>query len=112
MKLYLSPSPDRAGNNSGVGRVVKAMYDYLPSHGFEFVDFPEQADITAAHIASPFQVDVLHCHGLYWTGDPGGDYQDWHSKANRAVLDTAKGALAITVPSEWVAETFRRDMRV
>jgi hypothetical protein len=88
------------------------MYDYLPSHGFEFVDFPEQADITAAHIASPFQVDVLHCHGLYWTGDPGGDYQDWHSKANRAVLDTAKGALAITVPSEWVAETFRRDMRV
>lgn len=112
MKLYLSPNPDKAGNDSGVGKVVQAQYKYLPGFGIEFVSDPAEADLTAAHIASPFQVDVLHCHGLYWTGDQGGKYENWHSDANRAVLNAAKGAIAVTVPSNWVAEPFRRDMRI
>jgi hypothetical protein len=32
--------------------------------------------------------------------------------ANQAILETAKAAWAITVPSEWVAMPFRRDMRL
>ncbi len=113
IKLFIAPNPDRAGAENGIGRVVKAQYDYLPQYGFEFVENPQEADIVACHIhhwGVP-QVDVLHCHGLEWTADAPG-YQGWHHGVNRAIIETARKAWAITVPSDWVAEPFRRDMRI
>lgn len=113
MKLYLSPTPKETGDNNGVGRVVHAQYRYLPDFGIELVDDPDEADVIAAHITADHlpRVDVLHCHGMYWSGD-GGEWQDWHHQTNWRIGIAARRARAITVPSEWVAMSFKRDMRI
>jgi glycosyltransferase involved in cell wall biosynthesis len=115
LRVHLSPGPDQVRDDNGVGRVIHAQYCYLPALGVELVDDPAAADVIAAHIQQGDlpRVDVLHVHGLYWTGDPGsGQYQAWHHEANRRILQAARRALAITVPSPWVAECFTRDMRI
>lgn len=114
MKLFLSPQVGQVKNNSGIGQVIHAQAKYLPGLGFDLVDKPEEADLIAAHVTGDGlpRVDVLHCHGLYWTGDPGGDYKNWHHGINKRIAETARGALEITVPSAWVAEPFKRDMRI
>lgn len=114
MKVCLWPTPDTMESNHGIGRIIHAQYKYLPDLGIEFVD-PEQADVIACHTQQfdmPF-VDVLHIHGLYWTGDPGsGDYNRWHHQANLRIVEASRRARMITVPSPWTGEVFRRDMRV
>lgn len=114
-RVYLAPHPDQVDNNNGVGRVIHAQYAGLAAHGIELVSDPERADVIAAHMQRGDlpRVDVLHTHGLYWSGDPGsGSYIAWHHEANRRILAAAREALAITVPSPWVAECFKRDMRL
>jgi glycosyltransferase involved in cell wall biosynthesis len=114
MKVFISPNPDRAGTNNGIGRVVKAQYDYLPNFGVELVTDPNEADVIAAHIHGfglP-QVDVLHCHGLHWEEFSKPETDLYDRQVNRAVLDAARQAYAVTVPSEWVAMPFKRDMRL
>ena len=114
MKVFISPNPDRAGTNNGIGRVVKAQYDYLPNSGVELVTDPNEADVIAAHIHGyglP-RVDVLHCHGLHWEEFSTRDTDLYDRQVNRAVLDAARQAYAVTVPSEWVAIPFKRDMRI
>lgn len=114
-RVYLSPHRDQVDDNNGVGRVIQAQYAGLPSHGIELVSDPSQADVIAAHMQQGDlpRVDILHCHGLYWSGDPGsGSYVAWHHEANRRILEAARQARAITVPSPWVAECFKRDMRL
>ena len=114
MKVCLWPSPDEMAENHGIGRIIHAQYKYLPEYGVEFVD-PEQAEVIACHTQQfdmPF-VDVLHCHGIYWTGDPGsGNYNHWHHRANQRIVEAARRSRLVTVPSPWVAEVFKRDMRI
>lgn len=114
-KVYISPQAGQAKDDNGVGRVVLAQHKYLPACGIELVDDVGAADIVAAHItrgALP-RVDVLHSHGLYWTGDvDSGAYANWHHNANALILAAAREARAVTVPSEWVAMPFKRDMRI
>lgn len=115
LRVSLSPGPDQVRDDNGVGRVIHAQARYLPALGVELVDDPVAADVIAAHIQQGDlpRIDVLHCHGLYWTGDPGsGVYQPWMHEANRRIVQAARRALAITVPSLWVAECFKRDMRI
>lgn len=110
MKLFLSPveySPD-----NGIGQVLNAQHRYLPDYGIELVTDPNETDLRAAHIWSPLiNNEILMCHGLEWNGDQPG-YEPWHGDANQAILETAKAAWAITVPSEWVAMPFKRDLRL
>lgn len=109
MKLFLHPQ--QYDPNNGVGQVIAAQRRYLPDYGVELVDDPREADLRAAHIWSPLlDNDVLHCHGLYWTGDEPG-HPAWESDANQAIIETAKHAWAVTVPTEWVAMPFKRDLR-
>jgi len=114
-KVYLWPSPETHPAAHGIGRVVHAQYKYLPRLGVTLVGTPEQANVIASHTqqnAIP-RLDVLHCHGLYWLGDVGsGEYSQWHTDANTRIAAAARRARAITVPSDWVALPFRRDMRV
>lgn len=114
MKVCLWPSPEEMASNHGIGRVIHAQYKYLPDLGVEFVD-PDQAEVIAVHTQQfdlPY-VDVLHVHGLYWTGDPGsGHYNHWHHRANLKIVEAARRARIVTVPSPWVAEVFKRDMRI
>ncbi len=114
-KVFISPHADQVEDNNGVGRVIHAQYRYLPDLGINLVADPAEADVIACHIQQGDlpRVDVLHVHGLYWTGDhQSGSYQAWHHNANQRILSAARRALAITVPSPWVAECFKRDMRI
>lgn len=112
-KVYIHP--DHAETNNGIGQVINVQFRYLPTLGIQIVKNPQEADIIACHVtkAGLNRVDVLHCHGLYWTGDIGsGVYSNWHSSANRQILTAAREANFITVPSDWVGEPFRRDMHI
>lgn len=114
LRVHISPNPDQIADNNGVGRVVHAQHRYLSAHGIELVPSSDGADVIACHIQQGElpRVDILFCHGLYWSGDAGsGNYVAWHHEANARILSAARRALAITVPSDWVAEPFRRDMR-
>lgn len=113
MKVYISPQLHQTSDNNGIGRVIHAQYKYLPAYGVELVGTPEEADIVAAHVNSDGlpRVDVLHCHGLYWTAE-AGSYSTWHHDQNARIIETARQAESVSVPSNWVAECFKRDMRL
>lgn len=115
LRVHISPGPDQISRDNGIGQVIHAQYKYLEAHGITLMDTPGDAEIIAGHIQQGDlpRIDVLHCHGLYWSGDPGsGDYQSWHHEANSRILDAARKAYIVTVPSEWVAMPFKRDMRI
>jgi len=46
---------------------------------------------------------------LYWTGDY--EAAKWEWRTNKTVIQNIKLAKEVTVPSEWVAKTLRREMR-
>ena len=112
-KVYLWPHPNTIEANSGIGRIVHAQYRLLPGHGIELVGSENEAEVVACHTQHPRhgQVDVLHLHGLYWTGDGYGIYNKWHRDANTNIVESCRRAKILTVPSRWVAEPFLRDMR-
>jgi len=113
LRLYLTPSPAGVDDSNGIGRIVHAQYRYLPDHGITFVDDPAQADVTACHIeAQGRQVDIAHLHGVYYGDLPHDPLLSWHHEANHRIAATCRQARRITVPSPWVGETFRRDMRI
>lgn len=113
-RLHIWPTPNEIQLNNGIGRVVHAQYRYLPSYDFEFVD-ALRADVLVGHTQQHDmpRIDALHCHGMYWTGDPGtGAYTSWHNTVNKKIIDAARKSRVFTVPSKWVAETFKREMRI
>lgn len=107
------PHPkDGLGNESGIRRVVEAYHEHLPKFGVELVK-PNATtyDIKAVHAGmTGADNDVCHTHGLYWTADYKA--ADWEYRVNARVIEAIRHARTVTVPSEWVAETFRRDMRL
>lgn len=114
LRVHISPTLDQVKDDNGVGRVVIAQHKYLQEQGIEIVS-PDRAEVITAHITGEGlpRVDVLSLHGLYWTGDPGsGTYNRWHHDANRRIMAAARVARAITVPSGWVSNSFKRDMRI
>jgi glycosyltransferase involved in cell wall biosynthesis len=113
LKVHINPTAEQVQADNGVGQVVLAQHKYLPQYGIELVG-PEAADVIACHIQQGDlrRVDVLHCHGLYWSDTEHAKYQTWHHEANARIVDACRKAVAITVPSDWVAEPFRRDMRL
>lgn len=95
---------------SGIARVVEAWHKYGPSVGIHFVDDHEHYDLKVSHAGTNTDgIDCAHLHGLYWSADYPASSWEW--KANANVIEAARQARIITVPSEWVAESIRRDMR-
>jgi glycosyltransferase involved in cell wall biosynthesis len=96
----------------GIARVIEAYSKYLPKFDIELVT-PDATtyDLKVAHagITGP-DCDVAHLHGLYFTADYNASEWEWH--VNTRVIEACRNAKAITVPSTWVAETFKRDMRL
>ncbi len=113
-RVFLWPEHKRHPVGHGIGRLIHAQHDWLPRLGIELVEDPKNAEVMACHTqrGTAPRVDILHCHGLYWSDLPHAPYSDWQRHANRDIADAAREALAITVPSDWVAEPFRRDMRI
>lgn len=113
IKVHISPTPQQIADDNGIGRIVHAMYRYLPQFGIELVA-PDQADVIACHIEKGGlpRVDVLHVHGAYFEDIPHAPYAAWHHEANMRIAASAREARAITVPSDWVSTVFKRDMRI
>lgn len=113
LRVCLRPDAANIQHDNGIGRVVHAQYKYLPQHGIELVDSYADVYVGHTHQFGMPRVDVLCVHGLYWLGDKGsGEYSGYHIMANEAIIDAARKAYAITVPSQWVAMPFKRDMRI
>ena len=114
--------PQLSGFNSdegGIKRVVESYHRYAGEYGIEYVDCHlndvEKYDVFAVHAGSynrlpPNKPIICHAHGVYWTADYTA--QSWEWAVNAKVIDSARRATTITVPSNWVAETIRRDMRI
>ena len=102
---------DYSTHESGVRQVIENYFKYLPRFGVELADKNDTSyDLYAAHAGtSGKHCDIAHLHGLYWTGD--FDSPSWEYKANNNIVHALWAAKQVTVPSEWVAETIRRDMR-
>jgi len=115
MKVYMIPELSNFDKNeSGIKQVVQAYHRYAPRYGIQYVTKGEKYDLIAVHagMATRFDVDVplvAHLHGVYWTADYMADTWEW--KANATVVNSIVNSTVTTVPSEWVAETFERDMR-
>ena len=114
LKVFITPSAKAMGDTNGVGRVLKALERYLPEFGIQLVSSPAQAQIKTAHIFGDVleEVDVLSLHGLIFTGDRVGEYDQSHHNINRRIVNGLRKARYITIPSEWAAMPFKRDMRL
>ncbi len=112
MRVQIIPSYENIrSKQNGIARVVEAYSRLLPDYGFEVVGPKTSSyDLKAVHAGTAPDGDVAHTHGLYWTADYLGEPWEW--RANKYVVMNIQAARVVTVPSEWVAETFRRDMRI
>lgn len=115
MKVYMIPElASFSREESGIKQVVLAYHRYAPRFGIEYVTKGERYDMMSVHAGMLSKFDnsvplVAALHGIYWTADYMADTWEW--KANATVIDSVTRATLVTVPSEWVAETFQRDMR-
>jgi glycosyltransferase involved in cell wall biosynthesis len=109
MKPHVSQFAEK--DESGIRRVVEAYFRELPKLGVELLEpGARNYDLVAVHAGMAEGADVAHCHGLYWTADYNAHPWEWRS--NAAVVASLRAALAISVPSRWVAESLQREMRV
>jgi len=113
MKIKMFPHPSGVRGTSGIDRVVLAYAKHLPAYGIEIIP-PESDnfDLVAGHVGAGATVDrpfVCHLHGLHWTADYS--CEKWQYYVNAQIVQAIRAASEITVPSEWVAETLRRDLR-
>ena len=112
----MAPRASQAPTDNGIGRVVDAMERLLPAFGVTFTDDQQTADILVFHAgtATPNdkRVDILINHGLYWSDLTHHEFSRSNNVANQRIVDAARRARIITVPSDWVGEPFRRDMRI
>ena len=107
IKLKMIPSQQQVSSGaSGIHTVCNSYYRVLPDYGVEFVDSGE--DLSMVH-AGVFPADIAMLHGLYFTDAYSS--QKWEWRANAEIVHSMRYAHTITVPSEWVAQTIRRDFR-
>ena len=112
MKVLMLPHIDKIrGDSHGIARVIEAYFKYLPEFGVELVGENNDYDLKVVHAGlTGADCDVAILHGMYWTADY--DAAKWEYKSNANIADALRHAREITVPSEWVAEAFKRDMRM
>ena len=114
LKVYMVPTLSAANLDltTSINTIVVKLNKYFHEFDIELTEDLQQADIVAAHAGmhNSGLNDVTHCHGLYWTFNTANTL-DWHYGANRNVIRSLRNARIITVPSQWVADVIRRDMR-
>jgi glycosyltransferase involved in cell wall biosynthesis len=115
MKVLSIPTLSNLSGRSGINTVVEKHYAHAAEYGVQFVDGSSDVDVIIEHAGMlenrPDNIPVVSfVHGLYWTGSY--DMGSWYHHANRRIANSVKRATEIIVPSEWVAETFQRDMHI
>lgn len=111
IRVLMFPSPlfldDRV---SGIHTVIRAYERVFPEYGMEFVHPDAECDVVITHagMASAYS-DISMLHGIYFTAEYMASKNEW--RANAHVVRSARRARFVTVPSEWVAQTIRREFR-
>lgn len=111
IRILMFPNPlsldDRV---SGIHTVIRAYKRVFPDYGMEFVHPDAECDVVITHagMASAY-ADISMLHGIYFTAEYKASNNEW--RANSHVVRAARRARFVTVPSEWVAETIRREFR-
>lgn len=118
IRVYSMPTPEQAtvDTSNAINQIVLRLAKHLPAYGVEIVGNKTTADLIVGHAGQSdgvTPVDVGHVHGLYPTNHgTSADTPGWHWSANLGVLENVRQARRVTVPSEWVADLFRRDMHL
>lgn len=112
--VYMTPTPTHARRDlsNSINQIVVRLQGLLPQFGVELTENPDAADVVACHAGMSDRkvADVAHISGLYPTAH--FPQYDWHWAANDFVLENVRRARLVTVPSQWVADLFRRDMHL
>lgn len=116
IKAYMMPSPAGKLDRSGIATVIRAYARLADRYGIEFVT--DSPDVTISHagiggkprFSTTWDVSILH--GIYFTAEGGAVSSKWEWRANGHVIKTILGALSVTVPSNWVALTLRREFKI
>ena len=117
--VFSLPTPEMSGRDSasGINQVVLALAKHLPKYGYRLTEDSNEAMLFLPHAGAAYGIDVKRVpicaviHGLYPTGEPHARTETWHYAVNARVIDDIRRADEVIVPSEWVADTIRRDMR-
>lgn len=113
-RVWMTPTPFEAARDTtnSIHNIVLRLQQHLPDYGYELVEHPTTAALRVAHAGqgSRGSVDVAHYHGLYNTA--GGHDSAGYFAINAAVITNLRNALAVTAPSNWIADIIRRDMHL
>jgi glycosyltransferase involved in cell wall biosynthesis len=110
------PDSEQLVGVGGISTVITKYYEHMPKHGVTFVGPTDHYDVQLVHAGvtnfdSPRGCNVASLHGMYWTGDHPAMTKP-HYVANARITENIRQALVVTVPSEWVAQTIRREFRI
>lgn len=115
IRVFMEPTPEQAKKDltTSIFAIVLKLQEFMPTYGVEVVDDPDTADVIASHAgmgSGKYTADVSILHGMLWTGLQNADA--WAYRVNAHIISVMKQSKKITVPSQWVADTIRRDLRV
>lgn len=115
MRVLMSPMPEQmVSGESGIHTVIRNYARICGDYGIEITR--DGFELAAIH-AGTFRIRdvgvpiVSHLHGMYWTGD-FLQVPKWQHFSNHSIVESIRHSEIVTVPSEWVAETIRRDLRL
>ena len=112
-KVKMIPSLSAAqGGVGGINTLIQKYHKYMPEYGFEFTEDDNSCELLVVHAGTTDKIlevpIVSMIHGLYW----GNSIAKTLRIANAHIVNILRRANQITVPSNWVAETIRRDLRI
>lgn len=112
VRVSMTPHPTEIGGeaNSGIAQVVLNWAKLLPKHGIRIVPKGHPAQVSIGHAAADPTADINVSHGLLWTEEM--DVGQYGFEINEKLIEAAKNAKRIIVPSRWVADVYRRDMHI
>lgn len=116
IRVRMYPSLAEVANcRSGICTVIRAYHKVSGKAGIEFVDSADH-ELTMVHAGMGGNkslregCDISMLHGIYFSGEYNAP--KWERAANAKIVNDALFALSVTVPSGWVADTFRREFKI
>lgn len=102
------PSYEDTGLDNGIGQVIYHYHQYLPKVGIEVVTKSDSTySVSASHLGRIVNADIMFSHGFWFN-----QISDLQAQQNAQLVESIRYAKAVVVPSNYVAETFRRDFRL
>lgn len=113
-KVKMTPSPHAPESIGGVDTVMREYARVLEGRVEWVDDVQPVAEIVHAGVKpfdNPGGNNIAMLHGLYWTGG-NVPHLPYYYGANAEMVASIRRAKLVTVPSEWVAQTLRREARI